>query len=152
MPRSIYRFMTMNQALVNETYLDRFEAKFENVGNVVSSAQDYLLSMEVSQDVTSLCMLALGEVLNNIVEHSYENRIDGEAELRILICEKKVAFQVKDWGIAPPDNIFSNVDSMPDPSDLPEGGWGLALIVTLMDDISYRSENGENLLDLAMNF
>lgn len=130
-------------------FKDKFEARFENVGGCVERAQSYLVSEGVDEFVAAICMLALSEALNNIIEHSYQMSGDGDVELQIQVDEDSLLFQVKDRGMAPPENIFSMNDRMPDPFDLPEGGWGLALIDSVMDDIEYCFKDGINQLDLV---
>ena len=130
-------------------FKDTFEAKFENVRQCIARAEDYLDSEGIDDYVASICMLALNEALNNVVEHSYADSNGGDIELHISVGNDRILFQVRDRGIAPPEDLFSIVGDMPDPFDLPEGGWGLSVIDSVMDDIDYCCKDGINQLDLV---
>lgn len=130
-------------------YKDCFEAKFENVGGSIARAQACLADQQVDEEVASMCMLALSEAINNVVEHAYPDHCDGLVELHIQITKTSILFQVRDCGAMPPSDLFASADDMPDPFDLPEGGWGLSVISSVMDDIGLTCENGFNQLNLV---
>lgn len=130
-------------------YKDVFEARFENLCECIEKAQSYLSSQGIQEQTASICMLALNEALNNVVEHSYADAASGDIELYISVERKNIRFQVKDRGMSPPEDLFSVKDRLPDPFDLPEGGWGLALIDTVMDDVGYCCKDGVNQLELV---
>lgn len=129
-------------------FKDRFEAKFENIGLCIERVEEYLLSVGVDSYVSSICMLALSEALNNVVEHSYADCSDGEIKLLVSVDEERILFQIEDRGNSSPENLYTLVGDMPDPFDLPEGGWGLAVIDSVMDNIDYCCKDGVNQLDL----
>ena len=130
-------------------FIDTFEARFEYVADTVDRALDHLISQGIDDSLASICMLALTEAINNVVEHSYKEDHSGDIELKIFVNQGSLVFRILDTGIEPPDNIFSANKGMPDPEDLPEGGWGLAVIDTVMDDITYTNSNGINQLELT---
>ena len=130
-------------------FTDVFEARFEHVAECIDRALEHLLSEGVDDSLASICMLALTEAINNVVEHSYKEDECGDIQLNIDVKQSSLVFKILDQGIEPPENIFAAAKGMPDPEDLPEGGWGLAVIDTVMDDISYSNANGFNQLELV---
>lgn len=97
--------------------------------------------------------LILAEVLNNIVEHGYENSGEGSITLSIVRDRRGMNCAVSDDGTALPLECLLHSESegagghvRPDPGKLPEGGFGWFLIRDLAEELGYRRENGHNLL------
>lgn len=97
--------------------------------------------------------LILAEVLNNIVEHGYDNSGEGSITLSIVRDRRGMNCAVSDDGAALPLECLLHGRAggaeghvRPDPGDLPEGGFGWFLIRDLAEDLGYRRENGHNLL------
>lgn len=97
--------------------------------------------------------LILAEVLNNIVEHGYENSGEGSITLSIVRDRRGMNCAVSDDGTALPLECLLHSESegagghvRPDPGKLPEGGFGWFLIRDLAEELGYRHENGHNLL------
>ncbi|MCS6808394.1 MAG: ATP-binding protein [Bacteroidota bacterium] len=111
----------------------------------------------VAQTITSAQQaaqleLAVVEACNNIVEHAYAEHA-GSIEMDILVLEDKIVVTLQDTGLSMPasslcepplDQIeHMNLDA------LPEGGFGLFLIRSIMDNHEYTSANGINTLTLT---
>jgi serine/threonine-protein kinase RsbW len=99
--------------------------------------------------------IVLAEVLNNIVEHAYEERGDGDIDLRLFETAFGLTCMFSDRGVAMPDaqppvGKMNNLDCAVD--DLPEGGFGWAMLHALTDDLSYTRQNGANLLSFSLPF
>jgi serine/threonine-protein kinase RsbW len=62
--------------------------------------------------------------------------------------------RIFDWGRPIPGDALANAGLSRfdfDPTDLleiPEGGMGLSLIASVMDEVTYRSDDGQNVLTL----
>jgi serine/threonine-protein kinase RsbW len=94
-------------------------------------------------------LVAVEEAFVNVCHYAYP---DGEGEVD-LICEgdeHSFAVTLKDRGVA------FNVLSLPDPditsgvSERKIGGLGIYFIRKLTDDVSYRRENGQNILRMVL--
>jgi len=92
--------------------------------------------------------LAVEEVITNIILHGYKNT-GGEIHLSCRITRNLVGIRICDT--APPFNPLS----LPEPEleggvdERGIGGLGVYLLRQVMDDISYRYENGNNILTLV---
>lgn len=91
----------------------------------------------------------LAEVLNNIVEHAYANGGDGDIGLTLARAQSGLAVQVTDTGAAMPGGRLPapQLAALDGPrDDLPEGGFGWALIRDLTVGLDYRRTGGTNRL------
>ena len=85
--------------------------------------------------------LALVEALNNVFLHGSGGRADLEVKVSMRREEDALAIELSDNGEAIPD---LDIKSMPDP--LCESSRGLPLIHACVDDVTYRSNKGVNVL------
>lgn len=89
--------------------------------------------------------LALTEACANVVRHAYPRDAPGPVEIVLrLIPGEAVEAVVTDFGIGPPEDIASKVS--PGPDD--EGGRGLFIIKSLMDEADLHRSGGRT--DVSM--
>ncbi|HEX5688767.1 MAG TPA: ATP-binding protein [Roseiflexaceae bacterium] len=92
--------------------------------------------------------LAVHEVCTNIVEHAYAGRENGRIAIAFTLAEpRKLLVELRDTG-----HIFDPADA-PDP-DLDNAhvrGYGLFLVHSLMDDVSYQALPTGNCWRLTKN-
>lgn len=89
--------------------------------------------------------LALEEALVNIISYGYPHRI-GTIEIDCSQCDKPgIQIILKDKGI--PFNPLTADTSFNQPGTV--GGYGVLLIREMMDSVSYRHEQGCNILILT---
>lgn len=100
--------------------------------------------------------LCVTEAANNCIEHALADRT--ERDIRIDWCEypDRLELAVCDHGrklrpelLARADESLLEIDPT-DPQTLRAGGRGLALIKTLMDEVSYSTDNGWNRLTMVL--
>jgi len=92
-------------------------------------------------------LLAITEAMNNVVEHGQASHI----EVELTALPARIVFVVRSDGR--PFDPTQDV-SMPDMGDsegLPEGGFGRALILELLDEVRYEHKDGSNVLKLTKN-
>jgi serine/threonine-protein kinase RsbW len=84
--------------------------------------------------------LAVQELCANIATHAYDGRDDGRFDLDLSLAEDVLHAEFRDrgtlfdaGGVRPPDLEHGQ-----------EHGYGLFLIRTLVDDVQYASDHGEN--------
>ena len=101
----------------------------------------------VPEETISLCELALQELLANLVDHAYEGNPNGQITVRMAGSREQIAIQTEDTGI--PANVNLEEIHMPAPEELAEGGYGIAIIRTLIDEVQYKSLQGKNIWTLV---
>lgn len=78
---------------------------------------------------------AFGEAFNNLVTHGYRDRPDGMVDVEAEMTPDRITLRVIDGGAVVD---FANVRE-PDLDMLPEGGMGVFMMRTLVDEMSYRA-------------
>ena len=93
-----------------------------------------------SRHVRGQIILAVHELCANIIEHAYAGvagtiALEGDSEATTL------QFSIYDH--AP--NAYRHTEiSLPEPLDLPEGGWGLAILYSVFERIEYERLDSGN--------
>ncbi len=98
--------------------------------------------------------LGVVEALNNVIEHAYQLQPKHKIKVIFESSNSYVVIHIIDTGSAMEQSLFSSKDNQSEVNEyieleeIPEGGWGLSLIKSIMDEVSYKSENGINHLTL----
>lgn len=90
---------------------------------------------------------ALAEVLNNIVEHAFDNH-DGSIRLHLERTGSQLVLTVDDDGRPMPGGRLPDA-VLPGAGDLAEGGYGWPLIRCLSSHLCYERHNGTNRLSMV---
>lgn len=99
------------------------------------------------QELIGDFLLATTEAMNNVVEHGRASQV----EVELNAFPDRIVFVVRNDGLPfdPTENV--SMPDLGDSEDLPEGGFGRALILELMDEVRYEFKDGKNVLILAKN-
>lgn len=130
-----------------------FSSSFENVGVHLAKFKKILDEKSISADCKDNVLIVLGEVLNNIVEHAYEETKTGKIALKGALTEDGVQILTVDRGPPIPPGPISKgklPSATEDVSDMPEGGFGWFIIHTLTNDMNYERCDGENRLTFSV--
>lgn len=93
------------------------------------------------------CELVLAEALNNIVEHG---QIPPDAPVSVRWAEHETLhITITDRGRHCPQSVIEHA-SLPNPDDLPEGGFGWAMIRMLCHNLTYHHKQGQNTLGFSI--
>jgi serine/threonine-protein kinase RsbW len=114
--------------------LRRMSAWFRGFAATESLPEDQALDLE----------LCVNELAENVVRYAYPPGASGEIRLELAKRGADVTVVVEDDG-RPFDPL--GVAPRPAPRDLaslPVGGWGIALVRSLADDVSYERRGGTN--------
>lgn len=115
---------------------------------VAAAARDF----GFSDDAIFHCELSVEEIFTNIVEHGYafagadkfiEIQVEYDSSLKITIIDESPAFNPLEVREADPTTPLWERET---------GGWGVFFVRNLMDQVSYRFENGRNHLVLEKRY
>ncbi|WP_330925484.1 ATP-binding protein [Candidatus Sororendozoicomonas aggregata] len=109
-----------------------------------------LTPVEVSR--LELCLV---EVLNNTIEHAYNNQPGNVVETLVDISDTAVSITVSDRGLALPAEILNesanHAEQMLNNPTLQSSGRGLFIVNSLMDFVHYETLSGKNSFSLGIN-
>lgn len=98
--------------------------------------------------------LCLVEIVNNAIEHAYENQPGHKVETRVELGRSSVSITVSDWGRSiPPEKLGVRSlvrEDIQNPETLQSSGRGLYIVQNLMDEVRYSSDAGKNSLVMTM--
>lgn len=114
------------------------------IRNALAQLSQFLAPLSMPVEHLNMIELATAEVLNNVFEHGYRSDrdrpiflsgtldADGNEDPTLVVC-------VRDRGMPSP-NILFDADQIivPPPAELPEGGFGCFLILTLSAKVEQR--------------
>lgn len=117
-------------------------ANYTDIHVPVKHLRALLDNNHVQREITEQCELALQELLTNLVDHAYDGDSSKTITVNVTYTPTRVLMETLDTGH--PAGVDLSKVSMPAPEDLAEGGYGMAIIQSLMDDVSYSSDRHGN--------
>lgn len=124
-------------------------ASYEEIRQPCELLRINLRRAGVSEEIAGHCELALQELLTNLVDHAYKGDTNRQILVRMACNREQIFLQTEDTGL-PADLKLEDVH-MPEPDELAEGGYGMAIIRSLMDDVRCDSTQGKNVWTLIKN-
>lgn len=127
----------------------QFQSSATEVRGALLRMRGYLGHLGITEDAAGQIEIVLAEILNNVVEHALQEAGEGVIQLNCERQEDMLRFAVCDNGDAMPDG------KVPGPrlpclntefDDLPEGGFGWALVHMLAEDLRYERIATNNIL------
>ena len=122
-------------------------ARLENIEVVTAFIDAFLEDADCPVKTQMQIDVAVDEVMSNIVHYAYP---DGEGMVTVSIEEKENTVQIffRDSG-SPYDPLTAKAPDLSlSAEDRPIGGLGIHMVKKMMDAVSYRYENGQNMLTL----
>jgi serine/threonine-protein kinase RsbW len=124
------------------------DSRPENVPLVGSCAKEMAAEF-FSVDKLSEIEQALTETVNNCIEHAYSGSEDRQITINYALSNDRLSIEIIDQGKQFDPERLNNLDTDfdYDPLDinnLPEGGFGLKVIKSCMDEVNYRREDDKN--------
>lgn len=102
----------------------------------------------LSDDDRGTAEIVLAEVLNNVVEHAYATH-SGDIRLFLSLGDGSLHCVIEDEGHPMPGGN-PPAGNLPDPKEMPEGGFGWHLIRILSSDLRYERDGRCNRLSFSL--
>lgn len=123
------------------------------VRRALSQIREELAAAGATSDQKGRIETVMAEVLNNVVEHALADQSNSLVETQGFRQHPNWCFRVIDSGrplpqLRLPDQGLPEVDT--NLEDLPEGGFGWAMVHMLTSDISYCRQPGRNCLKFSI--
>jgi serine/threonine-protein kinase RsbW len=126
-------------------------ADLERIRLSAAALRGVLAELGCQRDHAQLVELCIVEALTNVVKHAYGGAPGGRVELQITCDGETLELVLTDHGRAMPDHAIEQARAglAGAPAALREGGYGLGLIVELMDAVDYRRSDARNTLTMT---
>jgi anti-sigma regulatory factor (Ser/Thr protein kinase) len=110
---------------------------------------DSLENLPVSKEFKHDLKLVSEELLANIINHGYEQDIEGRIDIELVADAHSVRITFTDSAKA-----FNPLERAQPAilNDLAEGGMGLLLVKSLTDEQFYKRENNHNVFTITKNY
>lgn len=92
--------------------------------------------------------LALEEAVTNVILYAYPPGSDGLVDIEAVIRDNALEFILSDSGAPFDPTAAKEADVTLDVEDRPIGGLGIFLVRNIMDEVTYRREDGRNILTM----
>lgn len=125
------------------------DSRLEQVRVLSGALRGIGKELELADDKLGQLELMMVEAVNNVIEHAYEMQAGNDVQVRVEYSPEAVHLIISDSGRTMPEELHSEVRDMPNPEDLPEGGWGMSLIHLLADSIRYICDAKGNHLHVS---
>ena len=112
-----------------------FECSLETIKDVRQWIVDVLSSNNTPKEVVTDLILAASEAVTNSVVHGYAKTRRGRVDLRLEVTNGFVSLTVRDYGSGFGRKLYTK----PDTSVAQEGGYGVYLVHSLMDEVTLTS-------------
>jgi serine/threonine-protein kinase RsbW len=128
-------------------------ARNRSIRDALSEVRSRLARMSLTEEEITTVEVVLAEVMNNVAEHAYAWRRDGEMILGLRQTRDGVLISVTDEGLPMPDAELPFGERL-DPTipleDMPEGGFGWLIIRQLAREVKYVRDGGVNQLSFRV--
>ena len=104
---------------------------------------DHSLTMELN--------LAVEEAVVNVMEYAYPQGETGEVTIEVSLADGKLDINIIDSGSPFDPTQKSDPDTSLPVEERSIGGLGIFLVRQVMDTVSYRRDNGKNILTFTKN-
>ncbi len=98
---------------------------------------------DLSRKEENKVILAVDEAITNIMEHAYEDRLEGWIDIEITATEEKLRIVIQDSGKQFDPNVLENPDMLEHVEEGKKEGLGIFLMRQIMDEVRYRFKEGE---------
>jgi len=134
--------------MMDKTFELVIDANVEKIPEISALLGEEMETLGFGSEIILDTQLAVEEAITNIIKHGYK-KPGGEIIVSSRISPERIEVQIMDT--APRFNPLS----VPEPEldstieDRNIGGLGIFLIRQVMDEVSYRYEDGKNILSLT---
>ena len=127
-------------------------ATVENIGAVTDFVNEQLEALDCLMKAQMQIDIAIDELFGNIAHYAYNPDV-GEATVRVEVIDEPLSVVITfiDGGVPYDPLAAADPDITLSAEERAIGGLGIFMVRKSMDDVSYRYENGRNILSIRKN-
>ena len=127
-------------------------ATVENIEAVTAFVDEQLEALECPMKAQMQIDIAIDELFGNIAHYAYNPDV-GEATVRVEVMEDPLSVVITfiDGGVPYDPLTQADPDITLSAEERAIGGLGIFMVKKTMDEITYRYENGSNILSIRKN-
>ena len=127
-------------------------ATVENIGAVTDFVDEQLEALDCPMKAQMQINIAIDELFGNIAHYAYNPDV-GEATVRVEVIEEPLSVVITfiDGGVPYDPLSADDPDVTLSAEERGIGGLGIFMVKKSMDEISYRYEDGKNILSIRKN-
>lgn len=124
----------------------------DNIAAVTDFVNEQLEALDCPRKAQIQIDIAIDELFSNIAHYAYSPET-GDATVRVEVSENPVSVSITfiDRGIPYDPLTAADPDTQLSAEARTAGGLGIFLVKKSMDEITYRYENGSNILTIRKN-
>jgi len=126
------------------------DSRLESVSLVGSAVRGIANTLYIDSTTSYQLELCVVEAVTNEIKHAYRGQAGHSVEIDVLLYPDRLTFKIYNRGksmnpakVAPFSFDPSKIET------LPEGGMGVYILHSLMDEVHYKSIKGQNILTLV---
>jgi serine/threonine-protein kinase RsbW len=129
------------------------ESRLSDVALVGHAVRGVCACSPLTKEAHGEMEVCVVEAVNNAIVHAYQREKGFRVDTAITLHHDRIAFEISDYGKGIEHFAPRTLEFDPEEiGSIPENGMGLFIIETLMDEVSYRSEEGRNTLSFCRYF
>ena len=127
-------------------------ATVENIEVVTDFVNEQLEALECPMKAQMQIDIAIDELFGNIAHYAYNPEV-GSATVRVEVIDDPLSVVITfiDGGVPYDPLAADDPDTTLSAEDRAIGGLGIFMVKKSMDEITYRYENGSNILSIRKN-
>lgn len=139
--------------MIGKTINLSIESKLSDVCLVGHAVLGLCSLSPLDQDAHGQMEVCVVEAVTNAITHAYQKKQGFKVDTAITLLADRICFSVTDRGNAIVNYAPRSLEFDPEElGSIPENGMGLFIIETIMDEVTYRSDNGTNTLSFSKYF
>jgi len=127
-------------------------ATVENIEKVTDFVNEQLEALDCPMKAQMQIDIAIDELFGNIAHYAYNPDV-GDATVRVEVIDAPLSVIITfiDGGVPYDPLVAADPDTTLSAEERTLGGLGIFMVKKSMDEITYRYENGSNILSIRKN-
>jgi anti-sigma regulatory factor (Ser/Thr protein kinase) len=123
-------------------------AQLEQLITATQTLREILTHLRIPEEIIRECEQALQALLENLIERVYIGDSNHLIKIDLSVATNRLVIEAQDASVPETANL-KMAHPMAELLTAQADGYGMATIMTLMDEVSYRNEGGKNIWKLV---